>query len=155
MRGLSTLQIAGWLLTTIVAPAILAAYGPELRRLLDSLHRKPHNWLLARRKYKLNLLERLHNSPYNLLLYFMWNVAYVTLSLSGYLFMIGLAKIFKPNLVVSFPAILASGAFGRVFAMNEVIYSLYDYDKTTAKLREKIDSATKGGPMGKSTAEQS
>jgi len=84
VKELLTWRFAGWLAVTIILPAAISAYGPELRRLFDAAQREPRQFMSRQLKYKLALLERLHNSPYNLLPHFIRNVVWVSEFLLAY-----------------------------------------------------------------------
>ena len=142
MRELLTWKTVAWVLATIILPAVISAYGPEIRRLLDVWRSKPHQWGLAQLKYKLSLLERLHNSAYNLLLHFIWSFVWVFQFLLGYALLFGIVRLFKPNFVFTLPGMALSALsaiIGRGLGLTEIVYALYDYDKETAKLRAKIE----------------
>ncbi len=146
MRELLTWKAVGWVVATIILPAAISAFGPEIRRFLDVLRGKPRQWRLARLKYKLCLLERLHNSPYNLLLHLAWNLVYVSQFLAAYAFVFVIIKLFKPDVVFTVPGTVlsaVSAVFGRVLGLADTVYALYDFDRETGKLRAKIERLEK------------
>ncbi|MFY9561116.1 MAG: hypothetical protein WAQ52_12855 [Terriglobales bacterium] len=143
MREFLSWKSLGWVLATIVVPAFISAYGPEIRRLLDAGRGKPRQWWLGRLKYNLNLLERLHNSSYELMLHFIWNLIWVFEFVFGYLLLFWIVKLFKPDLPFTIPTTIVSGICGRLLGLKSTVYALYDYEKATAKLKAAIDKIEK------------
>ena len=127
-----------WLLATIILPAIITAYGPEIRRLFEAARKRPSRFLLGHFKYRLTLLQRLHGSTYNLLLHLAWNVVFLMEFSIAYAFTLWLVALFKPDIPFKITGMVLAGVFGRVIALRETVYGLHEYDKTTAKLSARI-----------------
>jgi len=143
MGTLLSWKTVGWLLATFLIPAVVSAYGPEIRRMLDAWKRKPGRFALSHLQYKLALLENLHGSSYNLLLHFIWNLLWIAQFCVVYVLAIAVIGFLSRTSVADFSFIVLAAIIGRVLALRDTISGLYRYEQATTDLKAAIGELQK------------